>query len=181
MCNRRGLNRSFSQARKGVFISGDMDPRIVFPEFSSETKSVSKGVKAAFAFVALNSSPNIIPMAIHLSLENQETLKRHSCLAWVLAFIGVKVPKQPRIPFSFFAIPKTDLRFGLQIFTDINPRTALDFWVKELKISRKQFYKITVTKSRSLGTYRQKSQFGVLTVYYLNKKARDILVGSLPK
>lgn len=82
---------------------------------------------------------------------------------------------------SFFAISKTDLRFGLQIFTDINPRTALDFWVKELKINRKQFYKITVTKSRSLGTYRQKSQFGVLTVYYLNKKARDILVGSLPK
>jgi hypothetical protein len=81
---------------------------------------------------------------------------------------------------TFFAIPKNDFRFGLQISTDITPRSALDFWTKELKINRKQFYKVTVTKSRSLGTYRHKSRFGVLTVYYLNKKARDILIGLLP-
>jgi hypothetical protein len=56
---------------------------------------------------------------------------------------------------TFFAIPKNDFRFGLQISTDITPRSALDFWTKELKISRKQFYKVTVTKSGSLGAYRR--------------------------
>lgn len=81
---------------------------------------------------------------------------------------------------TFLSIPKENLKFGLQIFSDTNPSAALDFWVKELKISRKQFYKVTVTKSRSLGTYRHKSQYGVLTVHYHNKKARDILIGLLP-
>lgn len=76
----------------------------------------------------------------------------------------------------FFGIQAKDCRFGLQIFTDINPEEALDFWSKKLKIHRRQFYKVTVTQSGSLGTYRKKSQYGVVTIYYQNKKLRDILV-----
>jgi hypothetical protein len=81
---------------------------------------------------------------------------------------------------TFLAIPKNDLRFGLQIPPGVAPRSALDFWSKELKINSKQFYRITVTRSQSLDVRRRQSQFGVATVYYLNKKARDILVGLLP-
>lgn len=40
MCNRRELNRAFSSARKGVFVPGNMDSRIVFPEFSDEEKRI---------------------------------------------------------------------------------------------------------------------------------------------
>ena len=70
--------------------------------------------------------------------------------------------------------------FGLQIFTDINSDIAMDFWIKKLKIKRSQFYKPIVTKSGSIGTYRKKSEFGVLTVMYHNKKLRNLLVSMLP-
>ena len=79
-----------------------------------------------------------------------------------------------------FGIDKNDLHFGLQIFTDINSDRAMDFWIKRLRIKRSQFYKPTITKSNSLGTYRKKSEWGVLTVMYHNKKSRDVLVNLLP-
>ncbi len=79
----------------------------------------------------------------------------------------------------FFRIRKEDCRFGLQIFTDIDPDEALDFWIKRLKIHRRQFYKVTITLSGSIGTYRRKSRYGVLTIYYSNKKLRDALVALL--
>ena len=81
----------------------------------------------------------------------------------------------------FFSIKKDDLYFGIQIFTDINPRQAMDFWVKELKIKSSQFNKPIVTKSGSIGTYRKKSEYGVVTVMYHNKKLRDLLISLLPK
>lgn len=76
----------------------------------------------------------------------------------------------------FFKVQRKDFHFGLQLFSDIDPKEALDFWLKELKIDSRQFYKITTTKSGSIGTYRTKSQYGVLTIYYHNRKLRDILV-----
>lgn len=75
----------------------------------------------------------------------------------------------------FFSLQKTDFQFGLQIFSDIDPDKALDFWTKRLKISKHQFYKVTTTISGSIGTYRKKSKYGVLTIYYNNRKVRDIL------
>lgn len=82
---------------------------------------------------------------------------------------------------TFFGINRADLRFGLQIFTDINPKMAMDFWMKTLKIKEHQFYRPLVTKSDSLGTYRKKSLYGVITVMYHNKKLRNQLVELLPK
>lgn len=81
---------------------------------------------------------------------------------------------------TFFSIRKEDLKFGLQIFSDIDPSEALDFWTKALKIDKSQFQKPVVTISGSLGTYRKKSQYGVVTVHYNNKKARDLLISFLP-
>lgn len=80
-----------------------------------------------------------------------------------------------------FHIKKEDLKFSLQIFSDINPSAAMDFWVKQLRIRRSQFYKTTVTRSGSIGTCRKKSRYGVLTVYYHNRKLRDLLGTLLPK
>jgi hypothetical protein len=81
---------------------------------------------------------------------------------------------------TFFGIEKEDLQFGLQIFSDINPGTALDFWAKTLKVDKCQFYKPTVTISGSIGTYRKKSKYGVLTVLYHNTKARRLLDKIMP-
>lgn len=78
-----------------------------------------------------------------------------------------------------FGVKRRDLKFGLQIFTDIDSQQALDFWVKTLKVKRTQFQKPVVTISGSIGTYRKKSQYGVVTLHYNNKKARDLLMGML--
>jgi hypothetical protein len=82
---------------------------------------------------------------------------------------------------ELFGVDKNKLRFGLQLFSDTKPEEALEFWVKQLGVKTSQFYKITVTISGSIGTYRHKSKNGVLTVYYHNKKLRDIIVGILPR
>ncbi|MEK7630374.1 MAG: hypothetical protein AAB432_03325 [Patescibacteria group bacterium] len=79
-----------------------------------------------------------------------------------------------------FQIDEKDLKFGLQIFSDINPEKAMDFWSKTLRISKVQFNKPIVTKSGSIGTYRKKSEYGVLTVMYHNKKLRNLLISLLP-
>ena len=81
---------------------------------------------------------------------------------------------------ELFGVDKDRLKFGLQIFSDINPDEALNYWTKKLGVKPSQFYKITVTISGSLGTYRKKSRYGVITVYFHNKKLRDILVSMLP-
>lgn len=81
---------------------------------------------------------------------------------------------------TFFGIKKDEFKFGLQIFTDIKKREALDFWVKSLKIKKSQFGKVVVTISGSIGTYRKKSKYGVLTVQYHNKKLRNLLYSFLP-
>lgn len=81
---------------------------------------------------------------------------------------------------KFFNIKKEELQFGLQIFSDINSEIALDFWIKTLRIRRSQIYKPIITKSGSVGTYRHKSKYGVLTVMYHNKKLRELIGKLLP-
>ncbi|MDO8667585.1 MAG: hypothetical protein Q7K35_00615 [bacterium] len=81
---------------------------------------------------------------------------------------------------KFFNINKKDLKFHLHTFSDINIDEALMYWTKKLKVEKKQFYKPFVTKSGSLGTYKKKSKYGVLTVYYGNIKLKNKLISLLP-
>ena len=81
---------------------------------------------------------------------------------------------------TFFAIQPADLKFGLQVFSDVSKQKALEFWLKELKVSKSQFQKVIVTKSGSVGTYRYKNQYGVLQVHYNNVKARKKLEEIMP-
>lgn len=76
-------------------------------------------------------------------------------------------------------INKQKLRFGLQIFSDMSPKDALKFWQKELNVRVSSFQKIIVTPTRGDGTYKHKIKHGVLTVYYHNKKLRDIICGMI--
>jgi hypothetical protein len=81
----------------------------------------------------------------------------------------------------FFRVCHDDFRFGLQIFNDIDPEVALKYWMKILHVKREQFHKkVIVSKSGSMGTYRKKSAYGVVTVHYHNSKLRNILVSRLP-
>ena len=68
------------------------------------------------------------------------------------------------------------IRFGLQIFGDMSQRKAVRFWTQKLSINRSQIMKtIVVTPHRSIGNYREKSKYGVMTAYFNNRKLRDIL------
>lgn len=82
---------------------------------------------------------------------------------------------------KIYGIKKEKLRFGLQIFSDMQPDKVLGYWLKELNVSATHFQKVVVTPARGIGTYRSKTKYGVLTVYYHNKKLRDILCGALEK
>jgi hypothetical protein len=81
----------------------------------------------------------------------------------------------------FFGIKKEDLRFHLHIFTDIKIDDAKRYWIKELNIKEKQIYKPFVSITGSIGTYRRKSEYGVMTVYYGNTKLRNKLVHLIEK
>ena len=80
---------------------------------------------------------------------------------------------------TIFSLKRSQLKFGLQIFSDMAEKETLDFWTKTLTIEKSQFYKTVITPYRSLGTYRKKTKYGVLTVYFHNRKLRDVLVGLL--
>ncbi len=84
---------------------------------------------------------------------------------------------------KILGIDKKKMRFGLQIFSDIKPQVALKYWLNELrpfKIGKDQFHKVIITPSRSLGTYREKSKYGVLMIYFCNIKLKKILDDMLP-
>lgn len=84
---------------------------------------------------------------------------------------------------KMLGIRKGKVRCGLQIFSDIDKNEALKFWLDELKIfdiTEKNFFGITITPSRSIGTYREKSKYGVLTIHFCNTKLKKILDSMLP-
>lgn len=78
-----------------------------------------------------------------------------------------------------YLIETSKLRFWLQIFGDMSEKETLNFWIKTLNISRNQFSKTTVTPSGGVGTCREKTTHGVLSVYFHNKKLRDSIVGAV--
>jgi len=82
---------------------------------------------------------------------------------------------------AIYGIEESKLKFGLQIFSDVSPNDALKFWIKKLKVNPNQFQKPVVSKIRGEGIYKVKSQYGVLTVYFNNKKLRNILMNEIEK
>lgn len=83
---------------------------------------------------------------------------------------------------TIYGINKSKLRFGLQIFGDMNQRQVVQFWKRELDIEDAQLMKkIVITPHRGVGSYREKTKYGVMTVYFNNRKLRDILCHTIDK
>jgi len=78
-----------------------------------------------------------------------------------------------------YKIDEKKLKFGLQIFSDMSPERSRRFWQRELNVSKNQFHKVIVTPSRGNGNYLNKTKYGVLTVYFNNKKLRDIICNDI--
>lgn len=75
-----------------------------------------------------------------------------------------------------YGVNRQNMHFGMQLFTDCSFEDALEYWTRILVVDKEQFYKPIRTISGSIGTYRKKNQYGVVTLYYNNKHLRDILV-----
>lgn len=70
-------------------------------------------------------------------------------------------------------VKKKKFGYSLVIFNDGNKKEAIKFWTKHLKIKRSQLGKIIIIPSQGKGTYKKKSQFGVLTITVSNKKLKE--------
>lgn len=80
-----------------------------------------------------------------------------------------------------YGIDENKLKFGLQIFSDIDPEIALKFWINKLRVRKNQFQKPVVSKIHGEGTYKIKSTYGVLIVYFNNVKLRNIIMREIEK
>jgi hypothetical protein len=79
----------------------------------------------------------------------------------------------------FFQIDRNKLRFSLQIFKDISSDEAILYWSRILKVKEQQFYKVVVSKVRGKGTYKSKSEHGVIIIYFNNIKLKKIILGMI--
>ncbi len=82
---------------------------------------------------------------------------------------------------EFFNIKKDKLRFSIQIFDDIVPKEAFNYWKNGLGVKREQFYKTIVSKVRGSGTYKNKSKYGVIIVYFNNIKIKKVILEMIEK
>jgi hypothetical protein len=69
--------------------------------------------------------------------------------------------------------------YGLILFNDIKESKAVNFWKKHLGIKRKQLGKITIIPPQGKGTYKKKSEHGVLTVSFTNKKLKEHILENI--
>jgi len=82
---------------------------------------------------------------------------------------------------KFCNINKNKLKFSIQIFSDISPEKAFNYWKNELGVEKSQFYKTIVSKVRGSGTYKYKSEYGVVIVYFNNIKLKKIICEMIEK
>lgn len=83
--------------------------------------------------------------------------------------------------YKFFKIPKSKLKFSLQVFGDISAKKCLEYWCKGLKVGKTQFYKTIVSEIRGKGTYRNKSEHGVVILYFNNVKLKKLILEMIEK
>lgn len=81
----------------------------------------------------------------------------------------------------FCNIDRNKLRFSIQIFKDIVPNEALNYWKEELGVKKEQFYKTIISKVRGEGTYKYRSEHGVIILYFNNIKLKKIILEMIEK
>jgi hypothetical protein len=80
-----------------------------------------------------------------------------------------------------FNIDRKKLRFSLQIFKDISEQRVLNYWTRVLLVKKNQFYKVVHSKIRGEGTYKIKSEYGVVIVHFNNVKLKRIILDMIEK
>ena len=78
------------------------------------------------------------------------------------------------------SVRQNKIKFGLQIFNDIDEIEAIEYWMKTLKRPRESFHnKIVVIPSQGKGTYRKKSRYGVIQLYVSDKRLKTWIMSRI--
>jgi hypothetical protein len=78
-------------------------------------------------------------------------------------------------------IDKERLRFSIQIPPDLSSKDTLNFWINELNLNKNQFYKPYILKKRGNGSYKNKSKYGTIIVYFNNIKLKKLICNLIDK
>ncbi len=76
---------------------------------------------------------------------------------------------------SSFQINDSKLKYGLQVSHKTDIQEAMIYWQQQLGADKSQFQKVIVSSYRGEAQYNQKNKYGVLTIFYHNKRLRDII------
>lgn len=71
------------------------------------------------------------------------------------------------------------IRYYLICFNDIDKNTAKNYWANLLKISPDKFGKIVEIPKQGKGTYKNKSKYGICTIYVGNMKFKKWLMDEI--
>ncbi len=82
---------------------------------------------------------------------------------------------------KIYKVKEEKFSYGLILFNDIKESKAVNFWKKNLGIKRKQLGKITIIPPQGKGTYKKKSEYGVITIIFTNKKLKEQILGEIKK
>jgi hypothetical protein len=80
---------------------------------------------------------------------------------------------------GYLGVNRNKLKVNLHLYSDMNIESAIDFWVKTLKISKSQFRRPYIKESKLASvTYKNGYRHGTCSVIYENKKMTDyVLMG----
>lgn len=68
------------------------------------------------------------------------------------------------------------IKAELNIFDDVDIKAAINYWIKNLGIKRKQLRTVIIRKARNNGTYKNKSRYGTLSIFVSNYKLKKIIM-----
>ncbi len=72
------------------------------------------------------------------------------------------------------------ITYSLQVFNDTDPDVALDYWMGKLGCTRDKIMpSVVITPPQGKGSYRKKSKYGVMTVYYNSKQLKQYIMGEI--
>jgi len=74
---------------------------------------------------------------------------------------------------GIYNVKEEKIQYGLILFNDSKKSRAIKFWENHLEIKRNQLGKITIIPPQGKGKYRKKSEYGVITIIFTNKKLKE--------
>lgn len=82
---------------------------------------------------------------------------------------------------KIYCVREEKIKYNLILFNDIKESDAVKFWNRHLGVRREQLGKITIIPPQGKGTYKRKSQNGVMIIIFTNKKLKEIILREIKR